>query len=83
MKRPRENESISDQDLRHVFDKVDINRDERVNRRVSKGVGESYLLCFCAFNVQELRMACKFLCKQFGIDIKKVNVCLFLGKLIN
>ena len=46
MKRPRENESISDQDLRHVFDKVDINRDERVNRRVSKGWGRAFFYVF-------------------------------------
>jgi len=48
----RENEMISDQDLRHVFDKVDRNKDEYVNR-------------------MELRMAMKFLCKQFEIDFKR------------
>ena len=34
VKRPRENEAISDQDLKNVFDKVDMNRDLRVNRMV-------------------------------------------------
>lgn len=34
VKRPRENEAISDQDLKNVFDKVDMNRDLRVNRIV-------------------------------------------------
>ena len=36
VKRPRENEAISDQDLRHVFDKVDTDRDKQLNRRVSQ-----------------------------------------------
>jgi len=48
----RENEMISDQDLKHVFDKVDRNKDEYVNR-------------------MELRLAMKFLCKQFEIDFKR------------
>ena len=34
IKRPRENEAISDQDLKNVFDKVDRNKDLRVNRMV-------------------------------------------------
>ena len=51
VKRTRENEMISDQDLLHVFSKVDRNQDLRVNR-------------------MELRLACKYLCKQFNIDIK-------------
>ena len=44
VKRPRENETISDQDLRHVFCKVDRDKDERLNRRVSnfiKDIGDS------------------------------------------
>ena len=49
VKRTRENELISDQDLLHVFSKVDRNQDMRVNR-------------------MELRLACKYLCKQFNID---------------
>ena len=36
VKRPRENEAISDQDLKNVFDKVDMNRDLRVNRMVER-----------------------------------------------
>ena len=36
MKKPRENERISDLDLRHIFDKVDLNQDSYVNRMVSK-----------------------------------------------
>ena len=36
VKRPRENEAISDQDLKNVFDKVDMNRDLRVNRMVGR-----------------------------------------------
>ena len=35
MKKPRENEKISDLDLRHIFDKVDLNQDSYVNRMVS------------------------------------------------
>ena len=35
MKKPRENERISDLDLRHIFDKVDLNQDSYVNRMVS------------------------------------------------
>ena len=31
---PRENEQISDQDLKNIFDKVDRNRDLLVNRMV-------------------------------------------------
>ena len=34
MKKPRENEKISDLDLRHIFDKVDLNQDSYVNRMV-------------------------------------------------
>ena len=34
IKRPRENEAISDQDLKNVFDKVDRNKDLKVNRMV-------------------------------------------------
>ena len=34
VKIPRENEAISDQDLKNVFDKVDRNRDRLVNRMV-------------------------------------------------
>lgn len=34
MKKPRENERISDLDLRHIFDKVDLNQDSYVNRMV-------------------------------------------------
>ena len=36
VKRTHENESISDQDLQHVFDKVDRNKDLYVNRMVRK-----------------------------------------------
>ena len=34
MKKPRENEVISDLDLRHIFEKVDLNQDSYVNRMV-------------------------------------------------
>ena len=34
VKKPRENESISEQDLRNLFDKVDKNKDSRLNRMV-------------------------------------------------
>ena len=34
VKKTRENERISDLDLRHIFDKVDLNRDNYVNREV-------------------------------------------------
>ena len=34
MKKARENERISDLDLRHIFDKVDLNQDSYVNRMV-------------------------------------------------
>ena len=40
VKRPRENEAISDQDLKNVFDKVDMNRDLRVNRMVETEIKE-------------------------------------------
>ena len=69
VKRPRENEAISDQDLKNVFDKVDMNRDLRVNRMVG---GEMDIVTFMV-QFQELRQACKFLCKQFEIDVKKVS----------
>ena len=36
MKKPQENMSISDQDLRHVFDKVDRDKDNRLNISVRK-----------------------------------------------
>ena len=36
VKKPQENMSISDQDLRHVFDKVDRDKDNRLNRSVRK-----------------------------------------------
>ena len=45
MKKPRENEKISDLDLRHIFDKVDLNQDSYVNRMVSsvkREEGENY-----------------------------------------
>ena len=35
VKKARENDRISDRDLRHIFDKVDVNRDTYVNRMVS------------------------------------------------
>ena len=35
VKVPRENEQISDQDLKNIFDKVDQNRDLLVNRMVT------------------------------------------------
>ena len=35
VKVPRENEQISDQDLKNIFDKVDRNRDLLVNRMVT------------------------------------------------
>ena len=34
VKRPRVAESISDEDLCHVFDKADRDKDNRLNRRV-------------------------------------------------
>ena len=34
VKRPRVPESISDEDLCHVFDKADRDKDNRLNRRV-------------------------------------------------
>ena len=54
MKKPRENEKISDLDLRHIFDKVDLNQDCYVNR-------------------MEMRLACKYLCKQFDFNCKRVS----------
>lgn len=38
VKKARENDRISDRDLRHIFDKVDVNRDTYVNRMVSRVV---------------------------------------------
>ena len=35
IKKTRENERISDLDLRHIFEKVDINQDQYVNRMVN------------------------------------------------
>ena len=50
-KMPRENEAISDQDLRYVFDKVDLDRDNKLNRLVgtfsiihNKNMGPNKLL---------------------------------------
>ena len=82
VKRPRENEAISDQDLKNVFDKVDMNRDLRVNRMVGGEMDIVILTLMIQF--QELRQACKFLCKQFEIDVKKVreNMCFFVISLI-
>ena len=75
VKRPRENEAISDQDLKNVFDKVDMNRDLRVNRMV---IGEmDIVILTLMIQFQELRQACKFLCKQFEIDVKKVRKNMF------
>ena len=34
IKKTRENERISDLDLRHIFEKVDVNQDNYVNRMV-------------------------------------------------
>ena len=36
----RENEKISDLDLRHIFDKVDRNNDQQVNRMVSRRLNQ-------------------------------------------
>lgn len=47
----RENDSISDSDLYHVFKKVDIDNSQEIT-------------------ATELRQACRYLCKQFQIDIK-------------
>ena len=73
VKRPRENEAISDQDLKNVFDKVDMNRDLRVNRMVETRMDIGLHVLASMFQSQELRQACKFLCKQFDIDVKKVR----------
>ena len=55
------------QDLLHVFEKVDRNGDKVVNRMVGMvQLGESKL-------AQEIRLACKFMCKQFEIDTKRVT----------
>merc|ERR1711879_276653 len=54
IKRVRENEKISDLDLRHIFEKVDVNQDQYVNR-------------------MEMRMACRYLCKQFNFNYKRTQ----------
>ena len=36
--------AISDQDLRHVFDKVDRDKDNRLNRSVSTCIGPEIML---------------------------------------
>ena len=46
MKKPRENEKISDLDLRHIFDKVDLNQDSYVNRMVISVMERFSLLFF-------------------------------------
>lgn len=68
----RENDSISDNDLYHVFKKVDIDNNQEITTTVGEGRG-----CVCHTThekmFQELRLACRYLCKQFQIDIKTVN----------
>ena len=49
MKKPRENEKISDLDLRHIFDKVDLNQDSYVNRMVMEVNTKISRLCYYFF----------------------------------
>eukprot|EP00090_Calanus_glacialis_P030812 TRINITY_DN50104_c0_g1_i1.p1 TRINITY_DN50104_c0_g1~~TRINITY_DN50104_c0_g1_i1.p1 ORF type:complete len:196 (-),score=57.81 TRINITY_DN50104_c0_g1_i1:42-629(-) len=70
VKKSRENEKISDLDLRHIFDKVDRNHDQQVNRMVNGWTIFGNLLFFF---FQEMRLACKYLCKQFNINFKRTQ----------
>ena len=65
----RENDSISDNDLYHVFKKVDIDN----NQEITTTVVEERVVPSNIMMIQELRLACRYLCKQFQIDIKTVN----------
>ena len=73
MKKPRENEKISDLDLRHIFDKVDLNQDSYVNRMVMEVNTKISRLCYYFFFLQEMRLACRYLCKQFDWSYKRVS----------
>ena len=69
MKKPRENEVISDLDLRHIFEKVDLNQDSYVNRMVIPLMDFYIFSWYC----QEMRLACRYLCKQFDWSYKRVS----------
>ena len=70
----RENDVISDNDLHHVFKKVDIDDSGNISSTVRILIDHlvSYFQLF-----KELRLACRYLCKQFQIDIKTVHLKIF------
>ena len=74
IKKTRENERISDLDLRHIFEKVDVNQDNYVNRMVGIFVEILEKRNVKFYTSQEMRMACRYLCKQFNFNYKRVNL---------
>ena len=65
----RENDLISDSDLLHVFRKVDIDNNQEITTSVMTDISNKHSLS----SFQELNLACRYLCRQFQIDINTVR----------
>ena len=68
----RVKEIFTDSDIRHIFDKVDKNEDHQINRKVTKYIEITVFIDI--LYSQEMRSACRYLCKQFNVNFKKVSL---------
>ena len=69
------NEPISNIDLLHVFAKVDLNGDQKIDTRVFV---IPYIEHMVWMFLQEMKQACKYLCKVFGFEKSTVRKAFFV-----
>ena len=63
------NEPISKIDLMHVFAKVDVNGDQKIDTRVKPSLEQKLFMV-----LQEMKQACKYLCTVFGFEKSTVRI---------